>query len=148
MVDLVLQAVGRPLMQLNIPEHFANPTMDKRPKMREQEWKEKLEKFILPQSDHPAVEQTPRFGPTHLLAAAIWLHFKKKFLNEGTAKDACRKFTVKEKQLSKILNGSRYKGGKKQKLVPAEKPDDEDEEDDPQPPAPKKSRDDRDEPCK
>ena len=35
MVDLVLWAVGRPLMQLNIPEHFSNPTMDERPKMME-----------------------------------------------------------------------------------------------------------------
>ena len=37
MVDLVLQAMGRPLMQLNVPECFANPTMDERPKMMEQE---------------------------------------------------------------------------------------------------------------
>ena len=92
-VDLVLWAMGRPLMQLNVPEHFVNPTMDERPKTTEQEQKEKLEKFILPQSDHPEVEQAPRFGPTHLLAAAIWLCFKKKFLNEGTSKDACRKFS-------------------------------------------------------
>ena len=56
MVDLVLQAMGRPLIQLNVLEHIANPTMDERPKTMEQEWKEKLEKFILPQSDHPAVE--------------------------------------------------------------------------------------------
>ena len=55
MVHLVLWAMGRPLLQLNVPEHFTNPTMDERPKMREQEQKEKLEKFILPQSDHPAV---------------------------------------------------------------------------------------------
>ena len=48
MVDLVLQAMGRPLMQLNIQEHFTNPTTDERPKTTEQEQKEKLEKFILP----------------------------------------------------------------------------------------------------
>ena len=80
------------------------------------------------------------------MAAAIWLHFKKKFLNEVTAKDTCRKFTVREKQLSKILSGSRYKGGtdlkglaargKKWKSVPTKKPDEkDDEEDDPQPSA-------------
>ena len=43
-------------MQLNVLEHFANPTMDERPKTMEQEQKEKLEKFILSQSDYPAVE--------------------------------------------------------------------------------------------
>ena len=110
-----------------------------------------MEKFILLQSDSPAVEQAPRFGPTCLLAAAIWLHFKRKFLNEGTAKDTCRKFTVREKQLSKISSGSRYKGGtnpkgplargKKWKLVPTKKPDeDNEEEDDPQPSDPKEGR--------
>ena len=94
------------------------------------------------------MERAPRFGPTHLLTAAIWLHFKRKFLNKGTTKDTCRKFTVREKQLSKILSGSRYKGGtdpkgrgKKWKSVPAKKPDEEDdEEDDPQPSASKEGK--------
>ena len=92
------------------------------------------------------MERAPRFRLTHLLAAAIWLCFKKKFLNEDTAKYTCRKFTVREKQLSKILSWSRYKGGtdpkgpaargKKWKSVPAKKPDEKDEEeDDPQPSA-------------
>ena len=85
------------------------------------------------------------------MAAAIWLHFKRKFLNKGTTKDACRKFTVREKQLSKILSGSRYKGGtdpkgllargKKQKSVPAKKPDEDNEEEDgTQPSASKEGR--------
>ena len=37
MADLVLQTMGRLLMQLNVPECFANPTMDERPKTMEQE---------------------------------------------------------------------------------------------------------------
>ena len=85
------------------------------------------------------------------MAAAIWLCFKRKFLNEGTTKDTCRKFTVREKQLSKILSGSRYKGGtdpkgplargKTWKSVPTKKTDEDDEEeDDPQPSAPKEGR--------
>ena len=36
-VDLVLHAMGRPLMQLNVPEHFVNPATDERPKTMEQE---------------------------------------------------------------------------------------------------------------
>ena len=111
MVDLVLCAVGRPLMQLNVPKRFANLTVDARPKTTEEEQKEKLKKFTLPCTDLPAVERAPKYGPTWLLATAIWLRFKHKFLNEGTAKEACRKFEVREKQLSKILSGSKYKGG-------------------------------------
>ena len=37
MVDLVLCAVGRPLVQLNIPEGFVNPTVNTRPKTTEQQ---------------------------------------------------------------------------------------------------------------
>ena len=69
----------------------------------------------------------------------------------GTTKDTCRKFTVREKQLSKILSGSRYKGGtnpkgpvargKKWKLVTTKKPDEKDsEEDNPQPSASKEGK--------
>ena len=55
---------------------------------------------------------------------------------------------MREKQLSKILSGSRYKGGtdpkgrgKKWKSVPAKKPDEEDdEEDNPQPSASKEGK--------
>ena len=57
------------------------------------------------------MERAPKYGPTQLLAAVIWLGFKCKFLNEGTKKEACRRFEVREKQLSKILSGSKYKGG-------------------------------------
>ena len=111
MVDSVLRAVGRPLMQLNVPERFVNLAVDPQPRTSEEEQKEKLEKFILPRTDSSAVERAPKFGPTRLLTAAIWLRFCCKFLNEGTAKEACHKFEVREKQLSKILSGSKYRGG-------------------------------------
>ena len=75
--------MGRLLMQLNIPEHFANPTMDERPKMMEQEHEEKLVKVILPQSDHPAVVQAPRFGLTHLLAAADMVVLQEEVPEQG-----------------------------------------------------------------
>ena len=93
MVDLMLCGVGRPLMQLNIPKRFVNPAVNARPKTMEEEQKEKLEKFILPHTDSPTVERAPKYGPTQLLAAAIWLRFKCKFL-KGTAKEACRCFVV------------------------------------------------------
>ena len=96
-VDLVLHAVGGPLMQLNVPKRFTNLTVNARPKTIEEEQKEKLEKFILPHTDLPAVERAPKYGPTWLLATAIWLRFKSKFFNEGTVKEACRKFEVREK---------------------------------------------------
>ena len=53
----------------------------------------------------------PQVWSNMVRAAAIWLRFKCKFLNEGTVKEVCRKFEVREKQLSKILSGSKYKGG-------------------------------------
>ena len=102
----MLHTFSRPLMQLNVPEPFVNPAVNARPKTTEQEQKEKLEKFILPHTGSPAVERAPEYGPTWLLAAAIWLRFKHKFLNEGTGKEACRKFEVREKQLLKILSRS------------------------------------------
>ena len=151
MVDLVLHAMGKPLMQLSIHKCFVNPATDERPKTTEQEQKEKLENFILLQADSSAVEQASSFELTCLLAATIWLHLKRKFLNEGTSKDTCRMFAVREKQLSNILSGSRYIGdtepkgpsprGKKQKLVAAKNPDEDDEnEDDPHLSAPKEDR--------
>ena len=63
-VNSVLRVVGQPLMQLNVPERFMNPVVDPKPMTSEEEWKEKLEKVILPRSNSPAVECAPRFGPT------------------------------------------------------------------------------------
>ena len=64
MVNLVLHAVGRPLMQLSVPERFVNPAVNARPKTTEEEQKEKHEKFILLHTDLPAVERAPKYGPT------------------------------------------------------------------------------------
>ena len=141
-------------MQVNVPERFTNPTVNARLKTMEQEQKEKLEKFILPRADSPAVVRTPRYRPTRLLTAVIWLKFKHKFLNEGTVKEACRKFEVREKQLSNILSGSKYKGGadpkdtkgplargkkhKSMKSNTAIKEPEQDDDNDNQPPPPRK----------
>ena len=69
-----------------------NPVVDPRPKTNTEERKDKLMKVMLPRSDSPGMERSPKYGPTQLLAAAIWLCFHHKFLNEGTAKEACQKF--------------------------------------------------------
>ena len=53
----------------------------------------------------------PQFGPTWLLAAAVWLCLKCKFFNGGMAKEACTMFEVWAKQLSKLLSGKVYLGG-------------------------------------
>ena len=35
----------------------------------------------------------------------------KKYFNEGTAKEACERFEVHAKQLSRVLTGKKYLGG-------------------------------------
>ena len=53
----------------------------------------------------------PWYGPTWLLAAAVWLCLKHKFFNGGTAKEAYTMFEVQAKQLSKLLSGKFYLSG-------------------------------------
>lgn len=55
MGDAVPRAVGRLLMQLNIPEHFLNPATDKKLKTMAEQQLEKLEKMILPHSNSPGI---------------------------------------------------------------------------------------------
>ena len=114
-MDAILRAMGRPLMQLNIPECYVNPASDLRPKTTTEEQKVKLAKTILPSSDSPGIIHLPSFGPTRLLASVVWLHLKHKFLNEGITKEGCSKFEVRPKQLSKIFSGSKYRGGPEHK---------------------------------
>ena len=70
-----------------------------------------LEKMLLPRSDAAALVWKPPFGPTRLLAAALWLKLKKCYFKEATSKEACSLFNVRPKQLSKILSGKKYTGG-------------------------------------
>ena len=46
--------------------------------------------------------------------AIIYLKLKKKFLNMGTQKECVELFAVNEKQLSKLITGRHYQGGKDQ----------------------------------
>ena len=100
-----------PLVQLNIPEGFLNPVEDKRAKTTEEERREKVRKMVLPIPNAPCLAHEPRNGPTRILAAAVWLKMSQKYFNEGTAKEACERFDVRAKQLSRVLTGRKYLGG-------------------------------------
>ena len=50
-------------------------------------------------------------APTCILAVAVWLKMSRKYFNEGTAKEACERFDVSAKQLSRVLTGRKYLGG-------------------------------------
>ena len=79
------------------------------PKMTAEERLTQLEKVLLPRVASLAWE--PWFGPTQLLAAAIWLRLKRKYFNGDMAKEVCTMFEVRAKQLSKLLSGKVYLGG-------------------------------------
>ena len=90
--DMVMKAVARLMIQVNILEHYLSLVQDPPPKTTAEEHLSWLEKVILP---WPAsLTQEPRYRPTRLLAAVVWLHLKCKFFNGGTAKEACTMFEV------------------------------------------------------
>ena len=67
--------------------------------------------MILPASNAPCLAHKPKNSPTHVLAVAVWLKLNCKYFNEGTAKEACNRFKVRVKQLSRVLTGRKYLGG-------------------------------------
>ena len=107
----IINGVVQPLVQLNIPEGFLNPVEDKRAKATEEERREKVRKTVLSIPNAPCLAHEPRNGPTHILAAAVWLKMSCKYFNEGMAKEACEQFDVRAKQLSRVLMGRKYLGG-------------------------------------
>ena len=106
----IINRAVRPLVQINILEGFLNPVEDRQPKMTEEERWEKVQKTVLPVSNAPCLAHEPKNGPTHILAAAVWLKLNHKYFNEGTAKEACDRFEVRAKQLSRVLTGRKYLG--------------------------------------
>ena len=107
--DMVMKAVARPMIQVNVLERYLSPVQDPPPKTTAEECLSRLEKVILP---WPAsLAQEPWYRPTRLLAAVVWLRLKCKFFNSGTTKEACTTFEVQAKQLSKLLLGKVYLGG-------------------------------------
>ena len=107
----VINGVVWPLVQLNVPEGFLNPIQDKKALTSEEEKKEKVKKTVLPIPDATCLKHEPRNGPTRILTAAVWLKLSHKYFNEGTAKEACERFLVRAKQLSRVLTGRKYLGG-------------------------------------
>ena len=90
--DMVMKAVARLMIQVNIPERYLSPVQDPPPKTTAEEYLSQLEKVILPWPT--SLTQEPWYGPTRLLAAAVWLHLKHKFFNSSTTKEACTTFEV------------------------------------------------------
>ena len=107
----VINGAVRPLVQLNVPEGFLNPLEDVRAPSSEEEKREKVRKTVLPIPDATCLKHEPRNGPTRILTAAVWLKLSRKYFNEGTAKEACERFLVRAKQLSRVLTGRKYMGG-------------------------------------
>ena len=93
------------------PRGVSEPIEDKRAKTTEEEKREKVRKMVLPIPNAPCLAHEPRNGPTHILTAAVWLKMSKKYFNEGTAKEACKHFDVRAKQLLRVLMGKKYLGG-------------------------------------
>ena len=71
--NMVLKATARPMIQVNIPEHYLNPVQDPPPKTTAEERLVHLKKVLLPQVNVACLVKEPRFGPTRLLAVAVWL---------------------------------------------------------------------------
>ena len=90
----VINGAVRLLIQPNIPEGFLNPIEDKKAKMMEEEKREKIQKMVLPVPNATCLKHELRNGPTRILMAAVWLKMSKKYFNEGTAKEACKRFNV------------------------------------------------------
>ena len=74
--DMVLKATARPMIQVNIPEHYLSPVQDPLPKTTAEERLVCLKKVLLPQVNAACLVKEPRFGPTRLLTATIWLQLK------------------------------------------------------------------------
>ena len=108
---MVINGAIQPLVQLNIPEGFLNPVEDKRVMTSDEEKREKVKKTMLPVPNATCLKHEPRNGPTRILTAAVWLKMSQKYFNEGTAKEACKRFNVRVKQLSRVLTGRKYLGG-------------------------------------
>ena len=107
----IINGAVRPLVQINIPEGFLNLVEDRHPKTTEEERREKVCKTVLPVSNSPCLAHELKNSPTQILAAAVWLKLNRKYFNEGMAKEACDRFEVRAKQLSRVLMGRKYLGG-------------------------------------
>ena len=114
-LDIVLQSVVCPLIQINVTEKYLSPVKDPKPKTSEHQRKDKLALNLLPHGDQPILKKEPDNNLTRLIAAVLFLKLKKKLLNEGTQREMEEYCTVNGKQLSKLLTSRCYLGGKDRK---------------------------------
>ena len=77
----------------------------------EGEKREKVRKTMLPIPDTTCLKHEPQNGPTCILTVVVWLKMSRKYFNEGTVKEACERFNIRVKQLSRVLTGKKYLGG-------------------------------------
>ena len=71
--NMVLKVTARPMIQVNIPECYLSPVQDPPLKTTAEERLVHLKKVLLPWANAACLVKEPRFGPTRLLTAAIWL---------------------------------------------------------------------------
>ena len=108
------------MVQMNIPEGFLDPVADKKPQTSEEELAEKVERTVLLRHNLACWRHELKNRPTRILAAAVWLKLKRKYLNTGMAKEACDLFKVRAKQL-RVLTICKYLGGRKKRTGCKEK---------------------------
>ena len=71
--NMVLKVTARPMIQVNGPECYLSPVQDPPLKTTTEGRLVHLKKVLLPQGNAACLAKEPRFRPTRLLAAAIWL---------------------------------------------------------------------------
>ena len=116
-LDTVLRAAVRPLVQINWPEKYLSPTADPKPTSPNEERKQNIITNLLPNSKAIQIRNEPRNNPTRLLAVVTYFKLKRLFLYEGTMRETEERFHIQSKQLSKLLSGKCYLGGKDKKSV-------------------------------
>ena len=73
--------------------------------------------MLLPQERNAPLRKEAGNSAMRLLAALVYLKFKKHYLNEGTQVETAENFYVKPKALSKLLSACKYLGGKDKKTT-------------------------------
>ena len=73
--------------------------------------------MLLRQERNAPLRKEARNSTRKLIAALVYLKFKKHYLNEGTQVETAENFDVKTKALSKLLSGCKYLGGKDKKTM-------------------------------
>ena len=80
----ILNASTRPLVQVNIPPKFLNPIIEDKLALEGKEYRNKLRQMLLPQERNSLLRKEARNNATRLLAALVYIKFKKCYLNKGT----------------------------------------------------------------